>query len=145
MQDFAVDAATLKELRSAYKELRGAYVDLHERHHGRITAALAALKEQDKKTGGDVPYGYRLDADGETLIENPAEQFVIAEAVRLREQGVSFRQIARELWKRKLRPRPVRQERRQRGVLKTKRFGEFDPTQIRRMIAARKKRVMFAD
>lgn len=133
LEDSAVDSAALKELRAAYRELRAAYTGLHERHHERITKALADLKDEDKKTGGDVPYGYRLDSDNETLVEDEAEQTVIAEAVRLHEQGLSLRRIAKELWKLKLRPRRVPRER-QRGGLKTKRFGEFDPTQIRRMI-----------
>ena len=137
LDDGAVDSATLKELRTAYRELRTAYRELHELHHERITEALADRKDEGKKTGGDVPYGYRLDSDGETLIEDEAEQAVIAEAVRLREEGLSFRRIAQALWKQKLRPRAVPKERR-RGALKTKRFGEFDPTQIKRMIEAHK-------
>lgn len=139
LEDPALDVATLKELRAAYRELRGAYLDLHERHHERITDALADRRDEGKKTGGDVPYGYRLDADGETLVEDAAEQAVIAEVVRLRAQGLSLRRIAQELWKKKMRPRPVPKERR-RGQLKTKRFGEFDPTQIRRMIETHRTR-----
>ena len=141
-RDSEVDVATLKELRGAYRELRSAYEALYEKHHERITEALAERKDVGKKTGGDVPYGYRLDSDGETLIEDAAEQAVIAEAVRLREEGLSLRRIAQALWKQKLRPRPVPQERR-RGSLKTKRFGEFDPTQIKRMIEAHKQRAAF--
>ena len=144
LEDPAVDASTLKELRVAYRELRAAYVELHERHHERITDALADRKDEGKKTGGDVPYGYRLDEDGETLIEDAAEQAVISEVVKLRAQGLSLRRIAQELWKQKLRPRRVPRERR-RGSLKTKRFGEFDPTQIRRMIEAHKERTAFDD
>lgn len=144
LEDRVVDEATLKELRAAYRELRGAYLELHERHHERITDALADRRDEGKKTGGDVPYGYRLDADGETLIEDDAEQAVIAEAVRLREQGLSLRRVAQELWKKKMRPRPVPKERR-RGQLKTKRFGEFDPTQIRRMIETHRTRAKFPD
>lgn len=144
LNDAAVDAAALKELRASYRELRAAYVALHERHHERITDALADRKEDGKKTGGDVPYGYRLDTDNETLVEDPAEQAVIAEAVRLRDQGLSLRRIAKELYKQKRRPRPVPQER-QRGSLKTKRFGEFDPTQVKRMIEAHRERAKYAD
>ena len=142
LRDPEVDVATLKELRGAYRELRSAYEALYEKHHERITEALAERKDEGKKTGGDVPYGYRLDSDSETLIEDATEQVVIAEAVKLREQGLSLRKIARELWKQKLRPRPVPRHRR-RGSLKTKRFGEFDPTQIRRMIETHKQRAAF--
>jgi len=143
LEDAAIEKGPVQNLRDRYKELRAAYVELHKRHHERITEALADRKEEGKKTGGDVPYGYRLDKDNETLIEDEAEQAVIAEAVRLREQGLSFRRIAEALWKQKLRPRPVPKERR-RGSLKTKRFGEFDPTQIRRMIATHNTRTKFA-
>lgn len=142
LEDSAVDIATLKDLRGAYRELRVAYLDLHERHHERIVEALADRKDDGKKTGGDVPYGYRLDADGETLLEDATEQAVIAEVVRLHEQDFSLRRIAQELWKQKMRPRPVPKERR-RGALKSKRFGEFDPTQIRRMIEAHRARSKF--
>ena len=135
LDDAAVDAATLKELRGAYRELRAAYDDLHDRHHARITDALADRKADGKKTGGDVPYGYRLEADGETLVEDAAEQAVIAEAARLRAQGLSLRRIARELWKQRMRPRPV--PRGKRRNLTSKRAGEFDPTQIRRMLETR--------
>lgn len=144
LQDPAVDGATLKDLRAAYKDLRTAYIKLHERHHERITEALDERRDEGKKTGGDIPYGYRLDADGETLLEDEAEQTVITEAVRLREQGWSLRRIAQELWKKKMRPRSVPKERRRRA-LKTKRFGEFDPTQIRRMIEMHRTREELAD
>ena len=136
LDDAGIDALTLKELRAAYRELRGAYVDLHERHHARITDALADRKAEGKKTGGGVPYGYRLEADGESLIEDEAEQAVIAEAIRLRRAGYSLRRIAQELWKKKMRPRAVPGQRRKR--LTSKRAGAFDPTQIRRMLEATK-------
>ncbi|HSX23253.1 MAG TPA: hypothetical protein VLE97_10820 [Gaiellaceae bacterium] len=144
LEDAAIDKGPAQTLRDAYRELRAAYVELHKRHHERIDEGLAERREEGKKTGGDVPYGYRLGDDGETLVENEAEQAVIAEAVRLREQGLSLRRVAQELWKRKMRPRPVPKERR-RGALKTKRFGEFDPTQIRRMIETHKSRAQPAD
>jgi len=144
LDDAAIDKGPVQSLRDAYKELRAAYVELHRRHHARIDEGLAERRDDGKKTGGDVPYGYRLAEDNETLIEDEAEQAVIAEAVRLREQGLSLRKIAKELWKQKLRPRTVPKERR-RGALKTKRFGEFDPTQIRRMIDMHKARERFVD
>lgn len=145
LEDAAVETGPVLNLRNAYKELRAAYVELHKRHHERITEALADLKEDGKKTGGDVPYGYRLDSDGETLIEDEAEQAVIAEAVRLREvDELSYRKISQALWQKKMRPRPVPKDRRRRS-LTTKRFGEFDPTQIKRMIDTHKVRLKFAD
>lgn len=138
LDDVTIDAVPLKDLRAAYRELRGVCSELIKRHHDRISDALAARKEQGKKTGGDVPYGYRLSSDNETLIEDEAEQAVIAEAVRLRKQGFSLRQIARELWKQRLRPRLIPGGKRR--DLKTRRSGEFDPTQIRRMIMLHKTR-----
>ena len=123
---------------------RAAFVELHKRHHERITNALAERKEDGLKTGGDVPYGYRLDSDGETLIEDEAEQAVIAEAVRLRNvEELSYRKIAQELLRKKMRPRLVPKERRR--FLKSKRLGEFDPTQVKRMIDAYKARAKFSD
>lgn len=97
------------------------------------------------KIGGIAPYGYRLDTDGKTVIEDEAEQAVIAEAVRLREvEEFSYRKIAQVLWNKKMRPRSVPEERR-RGSLKMKRLGEFDPTQVKRMVDSHKVRVKFSD
>lgn len=96
------------------------------------------------KTGSDVPYGYRFDSDGKTLIEDEAEQAVITEAVRLRDvEELSYRKIAQALLRKKMCPRPVPKERRR--CLKSKRLGEFDPTQVKRMIDAHKVRAKFAD
>lgn len=105
--------AELDELRVAYRELR-------DRQGARITAALAELRATGKKTGGDVPYGYRLDRDGETLHPLRSEQRVIAAARKLREHRMSLRDIARTLADRGLR---------------TRNGSTFDPTQIKRMIA----------
>ena len=144
LEDAAVVTGPVQNLRDRYKELRAAYLALHKRHHERITDALAERKENSLKTGGDVPYGYRLDSDGETLIEDEAEQAVIVEAVRLRDvEELSYRKIAQALLRKKMRPRPVPKERRR--FLKTKRFGEFDPTQVKRMIDAHKARAKFSD
>ena len=48
-------------------------------------------------TGGDLPYGYSLGADGERLVENPQEQRVLSTARTLRGAGLSLRSVAREL------------------------------------------------
>jgi putative DNA-invertase from lambdoid prophage Rac len=136
LAETSVDVATLKALRVAYKELRAAYDALYALHHERIVAALAERKAEGKKTGGDVPYGYRLGADGETLIEHKDEQRVIAEVIKLREEGASLRGIARALWKKGFRARQVPGRR---ARLKSKRTGMFDPTQIRRMIDLQRK------
>jgi DNA invertase Pin-like site-specific DNA recombinase len=60
----------------------------------RTAAALSRMKAEGLKTGGGVPYGYRLMTDGETLIEDGAEQLTIKAARKLRERGMSYRQIA---------------------------------------------------
>lgn len=97
-----------------------------------------------EKVKKPVPYGYQLDSDDKTLIDDEAEQAVIAEAVRLRNvEELSYRKIAQALLKKKMRPRPVPKERRR--FLKTKRFGEFDPTQVKRMIDSHNMRAKFSD
>ena len=59
--------------------------------------ALARKRANNEKTGGHVPYGWRLDADGKHLVEDAHEQ----KAVRLirdrREKGCTLRAICLEL------------------------------------------------
>jgi hypothetical protein len=57
---------------------------------------LKKRKVEGKKTGGDVPYGYQLEADGKTLRANLDEQRVIALVRKLRPNH-SLRGIARKL------------------------------------------------
>ena len=59
----------------------------------RTTAALAHKKSQGKRTG-NIPYGYDLHADGETLVDNADEQSAIKHISALKEQGYSLRKIA---------------------------------------------------
>jgi len=63
----------------------------------RTVTALQYKKTKGQKTGGAVPYGFDLDADGVHLIENAAEQCVIAQARELHTSGLSLRKIAAEL------------------------------------------------
>ncbi len=63
----------------------------------RTKAALKHLRINGKKTGGDVPLGYCLDTDGQTLIQVPKEQEVIRLIKKLRRKGCSLRSICREL------------------------------------------------
>jgi len=64
---------------------------------GALTAAaMATMKAAGKYTGGRAPFGRMVAADG-TLTDCPAEQATIAEARRLRGQGLSLRRIAAEL------------------------------------------------
>lgn len=63
----------------------------------RTKAALALKRSRGEATGGDVPYGYQLAADGVHLEEEPTEQRVLAIARGLREGGLSYRAIGRHL------------------------------------------------
>jgi hypothetical protein len=40
------------------------------------------------------PFGWRIEADGKGLVENPAEQAAIATMRQLRAEGASFQMIA---------------------------------------------------
>lgn len=63
----------------------------------RVTAAMLHKKRQLQYCGGHVPYGYRLLADGKTLKEVAPEQDVVNVAVRLREEGMSYKKISNVL------------------------------------------------
>lgn len=63
----------------------------------RTALALGHMRAQGLKTGGDVPFGFRLGEDGRTLVEDAAEQETIALARSLQAEGLSFRRIAEEL------------------------------------------------
>src|SRR5690606_23079772 len=65
----------------------------------RTAAAMAHVKAQGRRVGA-VPYGFRLDADGKTLVEDAAEHKVICEARELRASGLSLRGVAAELARR---------------------------------------------
>jgi DNA invertase Pin-like site-specific DNA recombinase len=86
----------------------------------RTSAALRHKAAAGEYTGGDVPYGYRLDDAGVRLVERPCEQAVLAEVRALRAEGLSLRAIAAVLDRNSLRSRAGR---------------PFDPGQIRRMLA----------
>jgi site-specific DNA recombinase len=62
----------------------------------RTKAAMSHMREQGSFLG-EVPFGYDLRADGETLIENPGELETIALIKSLREKGYSLQGIAKEL------------------------------------------------
>lgn len=87
----------------------------------RTRDALRVKRGRGEKTGGGVPYGFCLAADGVHLEPIPAEQEVITEARRLRNAGQSLRAVARELEDRGFVSRA--------GAI-------FDAKQIQRMVAA---------
>lgn len=70
----------------------------------RTAAALQAKKARGERAG-QVPWGFRLGPDGRSLLEDMEEQKTIAEAHRLRKQGLSFAKIAAALTQGGHRPR----------------------------------------
>jgi DNA invertase Pin-like site-specific DNA recombinase len=78
--------------------LTAALAEMERRIIGERTAAALKHKRMNrKKTGGDIPLGYCLDTDGETLIEVPKEQEVIRLIKELKRNGCSLSSICREL------------------------------------------------
>lgn len=63
----------------------------------RTSDALQHKAAAGEFTGGLVPYGFRLGADGARLEPEPAEQLVIARARELRAGKLSLRAVARHL------------------------------------------------
>ncbi len=66
---------------------------------------MAHKKARREYTGGRVPYGWLLGADGSNRDPNPAEQDVVAVATTLRTSGMSLRQVALELDRKGMRSR----------------------------------------
>jgi len=92
----------------------------------RSRSAIKQRKVEGKKTGGDLPYGQQLAADGETLVEDPDEQHVISKVRKLRPNH-SLRAIARKLKASKIFPRNY-------DPADPKSPIEFQPVQIQRML-----------
>jgi DNA invertase Pin-like site-specific DNA recombinase len=72
-----------------------------ERHliRERTSEAMGYVRSQGLKTGGDVPYGYVVAADGRTLVVHEQEQAML-EAIRsARQRGYSQRQVVAEFAK----------------------------------------------
>lgn len=61
----------------------------------RTKAALGAKRARGEKTGGGVPFGFRLQ--GGRLVEEPAERSAAARMVEMRTGGASLRTIAAEM------------------------------------------------
>ena len=68
----------------------------------RTSAAMAHMREQGRFLG-QVPFGYDLAEDGETLSVNPEEQRIIRLIQELRRDGRSLRAIAQQLEQRGIR------------------------------------------
>jgi DNA invertase Pin-like site-specific DNA recombinase len=63
----------------------------------RTSAVLRHKADRGEYTGGAPPYGFQLADDGVQLVEDPAEQRVVARARELRGHGASLRRIAAQL------------------------------------------------
>ncbi len=61
------------------------------------TSAALQHKRSLGQTTGNAPFGYRVADDGIALVEDPAEQAVVAEIRALRDAGVSLRSIVATL------------------------------------------------
>lgn len=85
----------------------------------RTTAALRHKKANGLKTGGSLPYGWKLAADGKHLERDEDEQEAVTVARGMRTMGASFFKIAEHL-----------------GALgyQTRTGKDFAPIQVQRMI-----------
>lgn len=63
----------------------------------RTSAVLQHKAERGEYTGGATPFGFRLAEDGVRLVEDAAEQRVLARVRELRRHGASLRAIAAKL------------------------------------------------
>ena len=81
-------------------------LEQHEQERQRLSArAIRQRQADEKKIGGDLPYGKQLAPDGESLIDDPKEQRVIAHARKLRASPLSLRAVARKLREARMYPR----------------------------------------
>src|ERR1035438_6097127 len=64
---------------------------------GERTRDAMRHKRSNGERVGNIPYGYRLAADGRHLEEDPGEQKLLAEIRRLRREGATLRGIAAAL------------------------------------------------
>lgn len=63
----------------------------------RTSEAMGYVKSQGHKTGGDVPYGYTVAADGKTLVAHEQEQAMLEVIRSARQRGFSQRAVVAEL------------------------------------------------
>ena len=66
----------------------------------KLAAGRAKARKLGRKMGGDVPYGYKLAADGKHLAEEPQEQHILSIIRALRAEGQTLRQIGAEMQRR---------------------------------------------
>lgn len=63
----------------------------------RTRTAMAHLRQSGRRVSGKIPFGWQLARDGKTLRPLASEARVIDLMAELREGGMSFRAVAREL------------------------------------------------
>jgi len=63
----------------------------------RTRMALAHKRSRSERISGIIPYGYRLADDGVALVVAPEEQRAIGQICSLRQEGLSTREIGRQL------------------------------------------------
>ena len=63
----------------------------------RTAEALAHKRTRGEKTGGDLPYGYRLAADGKALVEDAGEKALLDAIREARARGFSQRAVVADL------------------------------------------------
>lgn len=63
----------------------------------RTRVAMGHLRASGRRYSRFAPFGWDLDEGGEVLRPNPAEQAAIARMVELREEGLSYREVADRL------------------------------------------------
>lgn len=90
---------------------------------------IRRMKSEGKKTGGGMPYGYKLDENGVDLCEVPDEQHVIKAARLYYARGLSLRGVAEQLKADGVFPREEQEDDR------------FHPVQISRMLDEESRRV----
>lgn len=68
-----------------------------ERIAERIAESKALAKEQNRYTGGVIPFGFDVvENEGKKFLkENPDQMLVITEVLKLREEGLSYKKIAK--------------------------------------------------
>lgn len=71
--------------------------DMREAMRKRTSDTLRQMQITGRYTGGPVPYGYRLGADGGRLEVDPAEQAALSAIRELRAAGLSLRKVAAAL------------------------------------------------
>lgn len=84
------EAALMRTMMNAFAEYERQII------RSRTKAALAVKKGRGERTG-EIPFGYRLDADGVHLVADDAEQEVIALVRQYQAEALSIRKIADRL------------------------------------------------